>query len=193
MGNARLEDALDWSWEFILLHQYIHFIIAHFRHSLVAYTRFSHTFDVTVCQPFAATGHKMYLVWQIVWDMFLRTAASLQPSVTPISKPPPTPHPGRRLCQRSNATCDGASLIYLHTKAQTCIKNTHTHSQQSTKTRTAFATPLFDATFSSMGWAAVAKWSAHWGSGRCGLQGAMRHLRVNKKYILNQKSEKCEK
>lgn len=126
MGNARLEDALDWSWEFTLLHQYIHFIIAHFRHSLVAYTRFSHTFDVTVCQPFAATGHKMYLVWQIVWDMFLRTAASLQPSVTPISKPPPTPHPARRLCQRSNATCDGASLIYLHTKAQTCIKNTHT-------------------------------------------------------------------
>lgn len=126
MGNARLEDALDWSWEFTLLHQYIHFIIAHFRHSLVAYTRFSRTIDVTLCQPFAATGHKMYLVWQIVWDMFLRTAASLQPSVTPISKPPPTPHPGRRLCQRSNATCDGASLIYLHTKAQTCIKNTHT-------------------------------------------------------------------
>lgn len=173
-------------------------------HSLVAYTRFSHTLYDTLCQPFAATGHKMYLVWQIVWDMFLRTAASLQPSVTPISKRPrPTPLPGQRLCQRSNATCDGASLIYLHAKAQTCIKNTHTHTlskvqkqeqHEKLHSQRPFLTPL------SVRWAsrqlpneAPIVGEGKGGTARCGLQGGMRHLRVNKKYILNQKSEKFEK
>lgn len=129
MGNARLEDALDWSWEFTLLHQYIHFIIAHFRHSLVAYTRFSHTFDVTVCQPLAATGHKMYLVWQIVWDMFLRTAASLQPSAfsnahlqtAPHAAPWPTPLPTLK--------CDmwrGVADLFAYKSADVHKKYTHT-------------------------------------------------------------------
>lgn len=131
--------------------------------------------------------------------MFLRTAASLQPSVTPISKPPPTPHPGRRLCQRSNATCDGASLIYLHTKAQTCIKNTHTlaHTlskvqKQELHSQRPFLTPL-SVRCAARQCCQMKRPFRSGGTARCGLQAAMRHLRVNKKYILNQKSEKCEK
>lgn len=195
MGNAHLEDALYWSWEFTLLHQYIHFIIAHFRHSLVAYTRFSHTFYVTLCQPFAATGHKMYLVWQIVWDMFLRTAASLQPSVTPISKPPP-PHAAPWPTPLPTLKCDmwrGVADLFAYKSADVHKKYTHTLSAKY-KNKNCIRNAPFWRHFQFDGLrGSVAKWSAHWGSGRCGLQGAMRHLRVNKKYILNQKSEKFEK